>query len=160
MKLLSRGGSSFAQTAAVTLLTVAALAILALVVAHWTWAWLTPVAEPRAELAMESGNARISASGFFGKPDRGMDSGMAQTGLAFRLLGVVSATAGHPGFAVVQFEPRQIRAVRAGEEIAPGVQLAEVEPDHVVLERAGIRETLSWPRKNKSVEVAAQRLAN
>jgi general secretion pathway protein C len=160
MKLRSRDRSNIAQTAAVSLLTVAALTVLAVVVSHWTWAWLAPVAEPRAELAAESGNARASATGLFGKPEIGQDRNIAQTGLAFRLLGIVAATAGHPGFAVVQFEPRQIRAVRAGEEIAPGIQLAEVEPDHVVLERAGVREMLSWPKKNKSAEVAAPRIVN
>jgi len=27
------------------------------------------------------------------------------------------------------------------------VRLLEVHPDHVILERDGVRETLAWPRK-------------
>jgi general secretion pathway protein C len=37
--------------------------------------------------------------------------------------------------------------VREGQDIAPGIRLAEVRPDHVILERNGIREMLAWPKK-------------
>jgi general secretion pathway protein C len=45
----------------------------------------------------------------------------------------------------MQFEGKQIVAVREGEDAAPGVRLAEVHPDHVILERGGVREALAWP---------------
>jgi len=35
--------------------------------------------------------------------------------------------------------------VREGEDLAPGIRLAEVGTDHVILERGGARETLAWP---------------
>jgi general secretion pathway protein C len=31
--------------------------------------------------------------------------------------------------------------------VAPGLRLAEVHVDHVVLERNGVREALAWPEK-------------
>jgi general secretion pathway protein C len=158
-----------AQTAAVTVLTLAALVMLAMVAAHWTWQWLAPAAEPAAELAADSGSASGSTSGsssanpaggLFGREDRDHGSSLLPTGLAISLLGVVAATAGRPAYAVVQFEPRQIRAVRVGQQISPGISLAEVANDHVILERAGVRETLSWPRKTKTADIAPPRIVN
>lgn len=66
------------------------------------------------------------------------------------LLGIVTATAGRHGYAVIQIEPRAIIAVREGDDIAPGIRLAEVGIDHLVLERGVIRETLTWPDKKRS----------
>ena len=40
--------SNLAQTAVVALVTAAALALLGLVGAYWTWVWLAPLPEPRA----------------------------------------------------------------------------------------------------------------
>jgi general secretion pathway protein C len=79
------------------------------------------------------------------------------TGIAIRLLGIVAATAGRRGYAVVQLEPRQILAVREGEDVAPGVRLAEVGTDHVILERGGTRETLAWPERSTPADPNAWR---
>jgi general secretion pathway protein C len=62
----------------------------------------------------------------------------------------VAASGGRRGYAVVQLEANQIFAVREGDDIAPGIRLAKVHPDHVVLERSGVRETLTWPEKKAS----------
>ena len=82
----------------------------------------------------------------------------AQTGMAIRLLGVVAAGNGRQGYAVVEFEPKRIIAARGGDDLIPGIRLAEVHPDHVVLERNGTRETLAWPEKKTSTDTAAQRI--
>lgn len=47
----------------------------------------------------------------------------------------------------MQLEPGKILSVQEGEDVAPGIRLAEVAADHVILERAGIRETLAWTVK-------------
>ncbi len=72
----------------------------------------------------------------------------APTGIAIKLLGVVAAPAQRRGYAVVQLDDKQILAVREGEDVVPGIRLAEVRADHVVLGRNGTRETLAWPEKS------------
>jgi len=134
------------------LATVAALVLLGIVAAYWTWGWLAPRPEPRAPAAPGTGGG-ASAGSLFGTAQRDQ-AGTASVGISIRLLGIVAATAGRSGYAVVQLEPRQILAVREGEDVAPGVRIAEVGTDHVVLDRAGIRETLTWPDKSSSKEPA------
>jgi general secretion pathway protein C len=136
--------SNLAQTAVVALVTAAALALLGLVGAYWTWVWLAPLPEPRAPTAAVTGGAAGSAGTLFGIVRRDPNSPVP-TGIAIRLLGVVAATGGRHGYAVVQLEAKEILAVREGEDLAPGIRLAEVGTDHVILERGGARETLAWP---------------
>ena len=69
----------------------------------------------------------------------------------------MAATGDRRGYAVVQLEPRQILAVHEGEDVAPGIRLAQVGTDHVILDRSGARETLSWPEKSVPAESAAPR---
>jgi general secretion pathway protein C len=63
-------------------------------------------------------------------------------------MGVVAATAGRRGHAVLRLDAKKTLAVLQGEEIEPGLRLAEVHVDHIVLERNGARETLAWPDKS------------
>lgn len=168
MQGISPGQSDFAQTAAVSILTVVALALLGLVLAYWTWAWLGPRPEPRAQtgggaVASTAGPTQ-AAAGLFGGARQ--DTGAAQAGNAFRLLGVVAARSGHPGsgphsepgsgpgYAVIRLDAKQAVAVREGGEIEPGVRLVEVHADHVVLERGGVKEKLAWPEKGKPAAAA------
>lgn len=132
-----------------SLVTFAAIALLGLVLAYWTWAWFAPRPEPRAPAAVQTGTRAEIAYGLFGSVQRG-SNGAAPTGVAVSLLGVVAAAGGRSGFAVLRLDARQTVAVREGGEIKPGVLLAEVHADHVVLERGGTRETLAWPKQGKS----------
>ena len=81
------------------------------------------------------------ASALFGNAEVNLAS-TAPSGLAIKLIGVVSASGRKPGYALVQIDPKTIVAVRAGENIAPGVRLEKVYPDHVTLQRAGTSEEL------------------
>lgn len=154
MQVLPLARPGLAQTALVYLLTLAALALFGLVLAYWTWVWFAPRAEPRAETTVvEAGNI-VSASRLFGRVERNKNSA-APTGIAIKLLGVVAASGGRRGYAVVQLDAKQILAVHEGEDVAPGVRLAEVLPDHVILERGGVRETLAWPEKRAAAAAAA-----
>lgn len=157
MLRLSYDRSNIVQTAAIALVAVAALGLLALVAAYWTWEWLAPRPESRAPVAANVGGHAASANGLFGKLERDRNSA-SPTGIAIRLLGIVAATAGRRGYAVMRLEPREILAVREGEDIAPGIRLAEVGTDHVILERGGTRETLAWPAKNTSADSAVPRI--
>lgn len=151
--MISFERSSLAQTTVVSLVTLAALALLGWVLAYWTWALLAPRPEPRAQPIAVPGAGAGPAQGLFGNLQRGPN--IAPTGIAIKLLGVVAAGGGRRGHAVVQLEARQILAVREGEDIVPGIRLAEVHADHVILERNGVRESLAWPQKVAAAEPAA-----
>ncbi len=159
MQALSPERSSLAQAAVVSLVTFAALALLGVVLAYWTWAWLAPRPEPRAQSAVTGGRAEL-AYGLFGSARRdngGGREGAATTGVVVGLLGIVAASGSQPSYAVLRLDAKQTVAVREGGEIEPGVRLAEVHADHVVLERSGVRETLAWPKPGKSAVPAEPR---
>ncbi len=157
MELLALDRSNTAQTVAVALVTIAALTLLAVVAAYWTWCWLAPPAELRTQESADS-RGDISASyGLFGTADL-IQAGPAPTGMSIKLHGIVTATPGRPGYAVVQLEPREILTVREGEDITPGIRLTAVNTDHVILDRGGIQETLSWPKKSAATESTAPRI--
>jgi len=153
MQVLPPLRSSVAQTAVVSALTLAAAALAGMVLAYWTWVWFAPRAEPQAEAASVETASLESAGLVFGRAERSK-SVAAPTGMAIRLLGVVAASAGRRGYAVVQLEAKQILAVHEGEDVTPGIRLAEVHPDHVVLERLGVRETLAWPQRAPAAAAA------
>ena len=160
MQATSLERSSFSQTAVVSLVTFAALALLGLVLAYWTWAWLAPRPEPRAQEAVQAGGRAVgptqAATSLFGSARRDRD-GAAPTAMAVRLLGVVAASGGRSGYAVLRLDGKKTVAVRQGEDVEPGLRLAEVHPDHVILVRNGARESLAWPQKKAAAEAAAPR---
>ncbi|MEX0958582.1 MAG: type II secretion system protein N [Burkholderiales bacterium] len=162
MQQISVDRMNFAQTAVITLVTIGALALLGFVAAYWTWAWLAPRPEPRAQTAAESASG-APAGALFGSVQQGGQGepgetiGPAPSGIVIRLHGIVAASRGKDGFAVVELGPSLILAVREGEEIAPGLRLVEVGTDHVILERDGSREPLALPQKHVSTEPAASR---
>jgi general secretion pathway protein C len=146
MQALALERSNLAHTALVWVPTLAALALLGLVLAYWSWQWFAPHAEPRAEPAASAGGSIASAPRLFGEaPPK--PSAAVPTGIAISLLGVVAASEGRRSYAVVQLGGKDILAVEEGEDVAPGVRLAEVRPDHVILERGGVRETLAWAKR-------------
>ena len=157
MQALPFGRVNVAQTVLVSSLTLVAVALLGAVLAYWTWAWFAPRAEPRMEASAVQSGSVASAGGLFGSVPRSLAA--APTGIAIRLLGVVAASGGRRGYAVVQLEGKQILAVHEGEDIAPGIRLAEVHADHVILERNGVRETLAWPEKKAFASPAPQAAA-
>ena len=125
-----------------SLANVAALALLGIVLAYWSWAWLAPRPAPRAPAAAEAGGDLSSAGALFGAVKA---SARAATSGALRLTGVFAASEGRRGHALLRLDAKQSVAVLQGEEVEPGVRLAEVHADHVVLERNGARETLALP---------------
>ncbi len=137
------------------MLTLVALAVFGLVLAYWTWIWFAPRAAPRAEVVVAETGSIAAASLAFGRVERNKNVA-APTGIAIKLLGIVAASGGRRGYAVVQLEGKQILAVHEGEDVTPGVRLAEVLPEHVILERGGVRETLAWPQKKGALTPAAQ----
>lgn len=146
MQTISLERSNLAQTAIVSLVTLAAIALLTLVLAHWTWEWFAPRPEPRAPLPDRTGAQANTAYVLFGNAQRD-PGGAAPTGIAIRLLGIVAATDGQRGYALMQLEAKEMIAVREGDNVAPGIRLAKIDADQIILERGGVRETLAWPQK-------------
>jgi general secretion pathway protein C len=127
--------------------TLCALALLGVVLAYWSWAWLAPAPAPRAPAAVQTAGAASFAGGLFGDVKHGPGAAAAAAS-AVRLMGVVAASGDRPGHAVLRLDAKQTVAVLQGEDVEPGLRLAEVHADHIVLERNGARETLAWPEKN------------
>lgn len=124
--------------------TLLAVALLGWVLAYWTWAWFAPKPKPVETPWAQPSERTGAAAGLFGPAERGEPTS-AVTGAPVKLLGIVAASGGKPGYAVLQLDGRQILAVRSGEPVAPGIRLEEVRRDHVVLTRQGVREKLVWP---------------
>ena len=59
-----------------------------------------------------------------------------------RALGVIAEGASGRGVALIGVEGQPARPVRAGDAIAPGVVLAEVQKDGVVIDRSGARQQI------------------
>jgi len=154
MQGLPLNRADLVQAAVLSVLTLAALVALGLVLAYWTWVWFAPRAEPRADAVTLQSGSVASASILFGTLPRNQNKA-APTGIAIRLLGVVAAAGGRRGYAVVQLDAKQILAAEEGQDIAPGVRLAQVLADHVVLERGGVSETLAWPEKRAAQAAGA-----
>ena len=125
----------------------AALALLGVVLAYWSWVWLAPASAARAPAVPDTASSASSAAGLFGSAKQG--PGAAAAAGSIRLLGVVAASGERPGHAVLRLDAKKTVAVLQGEDVEPGLRLAEVHVDHVVLERNGARETLAWPEKGK-----------
>ena len=129
------------------LATLAALALLGVVLAYWSWAWLAPPPAPRAPAAVETAGRASSAGGLFRTVKEGPGAAAAAPS-SIRLMGVVAASGERRGQAVLRLDAKNTVAVLQGEDVEPGLRLAEVHVDHIVLERNGARETLAWPEKN------------
>jgi len=123
------------------LANLAAASLLGVVLAYWSWAWLAPAAAARAPLVGHTSPDSSSAAGLFGKAQP------VSSASSVRLTGVVAASGGRRGHAVMRLDGKKSVAVVEGDEVEPGLRLAEIQVDHVVLERNGARETLAWPQK-------------
>lgn len=127
--------------------------------ARWTWSFfpapravpprLSPSPGASADAVAVIGQARL----FGGAAETSAPTGL--TALNFRLLGVF-ATREQEGMAAIinTGEPKN-KAVRAGEEVAPGIVLDAVFADHVLLRRQGVTERLNLDRKEGELLVPA-----
>lgn len=153
---------SRATVAVTTLANVGAVALLGTVLAYWTWVWLAPAPEPRAAAPAQAAGTATPTPGayaMFGNVEGGA-ARIAPAAGALKLLGVVAASGGLAAYALIRTETRQSIAVRAGDEISPGLRLAEVRTDRVILARGELRETLVLPEPGTVAGPATRALAN
>ncbi|HKW80281.1 MAG TPA: hypothetical protein VJQ49_04670 [Casimicrobiaceae bacterium] len=123
---------------------VAALALLALVLAHWGWTWFGPapavIAVPVSETDLA---ARAASTRLFGSSTPTPDNAPAGADLGdLRLLGVFAESGGN-GYALFRAGSRGAILAEPGDEIAPGIRLERVRPDGVNIIDGGVPRDLS-----------------
>lgn len=123
--------------------TAGAVALLGCVLAYWTLAWLAPSPIARLPSLAQEPVGAAAARNLFGTASERVQPPVG--GSAIRLMGVVAPSGRERGYALVQIDGRPGVTVRKGAAIAPGIVLAEVHANHIVLDRAGTREVLTWP---------------
>ncbi len=118
-------------------LVVALVLVLAWQLAYWTWVFVAPPPAPSQSTGPAAVVDLAEIARLFGAA---APSGGASGDLILK--GVVAPTPGVAASAI--FAPRAGRdiSVFIGEEVRPGVKLVEVDPDHVVVEKAGVRERI------------------
>jgi general secretion pathway protein C len=123
-----------------TLLVVALVLALAWQLAYWTWVFATPA--QRAAAPPSGGDVDLAAiARLFGATLPGAAS--AASGSALRLKGVIAPTPGVEASAIFSAGGGKDIAVYIDREVQPGVKLVEVDPDHVVVTRGGVREHIA-----------------
>jgi len=129
------------------LATLAAGAVLALVVAYWGWRWFGPKAPPSPPAPAPAATAEaIIAAAPFGRPPAAAPGAKinsvagATLPADARLLGVFAGRDGE-GYALLLLADRGPVLARRGEEIISGVKLDAVLPNGIrIAERGAVRE--------------------
>lgn len=93
---------------------------------------------------------------FGATPARPGEVGGAASTLGLILRGTVAEPDPKAGYAVIEGAQDGDRAYRVGEEVVPGVRLAGVYRDRIVLSHNGVDETLNMPRDAGSAATSAQ----
>ncbi|WP_265587573.1 type II secretion system protein N [Sphingomicrobium arenosum] len=126
------------------------IAILAALLARLLWVLVTPVgplgdwrvAAPRF-LSDGARDALLSSyDPFPGTPATVAAGGESVTDLDLQLFGTLLNRGAGTGSAIIAGEDGVQQSFAVGDEVSPGVRLAEVAFDHVVLDRGGVREML------------------
>ena len=134
-----------------TLVMAALVLALAWQLAYWTWGFLAPPASNApAAASTEPVDLAVAARLFGGTA---ASSTASSTGL--RLKGVVAPTPGVAASAIFSTGAGRDISVFIGSEVRPGVTLVEVDPEYVVVSRAGVRERIDLEAR-KSVASAAR----
>jgi hypothetical protein len=64
-----------------------------------------------------------------------------------QLLGVFTASAKRPGFAILKLDDKRQKGVAEGEEVASGTKLVAVFADYVLLEKGGVQQRVDLENK-------------
>lgn len=122
-----------------TALVAGLIVLLAWQLAHWTWVFVVP---PAASVAAPARAADLAlASRLFG----GSAPAAEVRGTSFaslRLKGVIAPSPGTVASAIFSTGTGKDIAVLLDGDVQPGVTLVSVEPDHVIVSRAGVRERI------------------
>jgi general secretion pathway protein C len=120
---------------AANLLVAALTLVLAWQLAWWTWEFVAPAATASSAPAPRADVDLAAIGRLFGAEPTASASSID----GLELKGVVAPTPGVAASAI--FAPRAGKdiSVFIGDDVRPGVKLVEVDPDHVIVSRAGVR---------------------
>jgi general secretion pathway protein C len=141
-----------------TLVIVALVLVLAWQLAYWTWVFVAP--RPTASASEATGGVDLAAiAKLFGASAPAGSSTATASAQGLRLKGVIAPTPGVAASAIFSTGTGKDIAVFLDREVLPGVKLVEVDPDHVIVTRAGVRERidLETPRARASASSPAGR---
>lgn len=133
------------------------LALLLLVVAlgaqlaHWTWVLFaprqdSPVAQTSLADIAEAGRI-IAAAHLFGHSSQPTRAPSSDADLSIRLKGVFAARGRIPSFAIVNTGAKSDIAVRAGDEVQPGLKLQSVHSQYIVVSHEGTLQRINLEQK-------------
>jgi general secretion pathway protein C len=143
----ARGAAFFAIA-----VTVALTLVLAWQLAHWTWVFIAPA--PRAASADTSQPIDLAAiARLFGAAAPAENPVVDSLGL--KLKGVIAPDAGPIASAIFSTGTGRDIAVFVNRDITPGVKLVEVDPDHVIIARAGARSRIDLEVPRASAKAGA-----
>ena len=123
-----------------TAVVAALVLVLAWQLAYWTWVFATPRTTSVPAARSDSAVDLAAAARLFGATSSAGTSSAATSSL--RLKGVVAPTPGVAASAIFSTGSGRDLAIFVGTEVQPGVKLAEVHPDHVIVSRAGVSERI------------------
>jgi general secretion pathway protein C len=158
-------GPGFRRSAPWLVACALALAITAELVAG-ALTWLRPRPSAHANVARlaqvaappDVTQALVDAH-LFGQAAIAPVEGAEVTG-ALELTAVFALADPRTGYAVIRTDGRQEHVYGAGETVAASLIVSEVFPDRVVIDRAGVTETLSLPRTSAVSRLATARLGH
>jgi general secretion pathway protein C len=144
------------RTNVYTLLELALLSLLAIQCARLVWTVATPVG-PVGD--WKAGSRAAAPAGLLGSfdPFFRLSTGggpVTVTSLNLKLYGVRQDQASGRGSAIIATPDGQQRSFAVGEEVVPGVTLAEVGFDSVTLSRGGAAEQLFMDQSSEAAVVA------
>ena len=136
-----------------TLLVAALVLVLAWQLAYWTWVFFTPPQAATAQRGSAAVDLAAIARLFGAAPPAGTTTPTGSSG-SLRLKGVIAPTPGVVASAIFSTGSGRDIGVPIQGEVQPGVKLAEVHPDHVVLSRAGARERIDLDQPRSAAPAA------
>lgn len=136
-----------------TLLLIALVLVLAWQLAYWTWRIVAPAPRPAPTSTVATVDMGAIARLFGAAPPAGSTSAATTSGL--RLKGVVAPTPGIAASAIFSTGAGRDLAVYIDRDVQPGIKLAEVHADHVIVTRLGTRERIDLDTRRSAVASAA-----
>jgi general secretion pathway protein C len=143
-----------------TLAVIGLTLVLAYQLAHWTWVFVAPA--PVAAVPESAPAVDLAAvARLFGAAAPTGSSASAAAAYGLKLKGVVAPTPGVAASAIFSTGSGKDLAVYVGREVRPGVKLVQVNPDHVIVSRGGVRERIDLEtlRAAASASAAGSRAA-
>ena len=123
-----------------TLVLAVLVLVLAWQLAYWTWIFLAP---PQSSAAADGRDVDLAAvARLFGAAPPAGEGAATASASTLRLKGVVAPTPGTAASAIFSTGSGRDVSVFIDREVTPGVKLAEVHADHVIVSRGGVPERI------------------